>query len=84
MAFFLLHPSHRDTWYSLSKHLLYREDSLHFKKRTEKSRICIYSINAPYQNSDLYVVFYVIFSMLCLRYVYMQTHVLFMSKNKDD
>lgn len=37
---------------------------------------------------DLYVVFYVVmlifFSMLCSRYVYMQTHVLFMSKNKDD
>lgn len=53
--------------------------------------MCIYSINAPHQNSDsydLYVVFYVvtliIFSMLCSRYVYMQTHVLFMSKNKDD
>lgn len=28
--------------------------------------------------------FYVIFSMLCSRYVYMQTHVLLMSKNKDN
>lgn len=29
------------------------------EKQNKKNRICIYSINAPYQNSDLYVVFYV-------------------------
>lgn len=55
------------------------------KKQTRNSRICIYSINAPHQNYNLYVVFFMFpFFMLCLRYVYMQTHVLLKSKNKDD
>lgn len=30
-------------------------------RERRNSRICIYSINAPHQNYDLYVVFYVIF-----------------------
>lgn len=94
LAFSLLHLPHVEPLGTVCRSVLFTENThyvLKLKKKKRKSRICIYSINAPHQNSDLYdmyVVFYVvmliIFSMLCSSYVYMQTHVLFMSKNKDD
>lgn len=58
------------------------------KKREGRAGFCIYNINAPHQNYYLYVGFFflMLFFPCCVQgmYVYMQTHVLLMSKNKDD
>lgn len=45
--------AHRAIWYSPSKRLIYRAYSQ--KKKKWKSKMCIYSINAPHQNSTCMV-----------------------------
>lgn len=74
----LVYPSaHRDSWYHQSTCLIHTKST-----KEKKKRICIYSKTAPHQKSEMYV--FMLFFMLCSKYVYMQTHVLLMSENKDD